>query len=322
MIWNEKLLEDNYALERVIGCGGAGIVVAARHKRLGLRVALKFLRPDRPRAADVVKRFVREGQLTARIQNAHVTRMLDIGRLPDGEPFLVMEYLEGCDLAALLEARGPLACGEAVAYVRQACVGLTASHAVGIIHRDLKPSNLFLTLAPNGAPLLKILDFGIAEQLANTSTSPDANTQQLTVNPSDMGSPPFVAPEQLRAERHADPKSDLWALGAALFTLLAGRSPFERPYLSETYLAILSGRVPDLTALRPEIGRPLAAIVERCLAADPEQRFASAAELNAALAPFASEQPRIAAPRAGRARPARDSRSKSSLNSASGLAVR
>jgi eukaryotic-like serine/threonine-protein kinase len=314
MIWNEKLLEDNYALERVIGCGGAGIVVAARHKRLGLRVALKFLRPDRPRAADVVKRFVREGQLTARIQNAHVTRMLDIGRLPDGEPFLVMEYLEGCDLAALLEARGPLACGEAVAYVRQACLGLTASHAVGIIHRDLKPSNLFLTLAPNGAPLLKILDFGMAEQLANT--------QELTANPSDMGSPPFVAPEQLRAERHADAKSDIWALGAALFTLLAGRSPFERPYLSETYLAILSGRVPDLTALRPEIGRPLAAIVERCLAADPEQRFASAAQLNAALAPFAKEEPRIAAPRAGRARPARDTRSKSSLNSPSELAVR
>jgi len=320
MILAEQLLEDNYALERVIGCGGAGVVVAARHLRLGLRVALKFLRPDKPKDPEAVRRFVREGQITARIQNAHVTRMLDIGRLPDGEPFLVMEHLEGCDLAALLEARGPLASAEAVAYVRQAAAGLAAAHALGIIHRDLKPSNLFLTVAPNGSPLVKILDFGIAEQ----SSSADASALELTANPLDMGSPPFVAPEQLRAERRADAKSDIWALGAALFTLLAGRSPFARPYLSETYLAILSGRIPDLTAMRPDIERPLAAIVERCLSADPEQRFASAAELAFALAPFAiaNQGLRGRAPRVARARQARTARAQGSLHQAGESSLR
>jgi len=280
MIWAKQLLDDNYALERVIGCGGAGIVVSARHARLGLRVALKFLRPDRPRTPEVIKRFVRECQTTARVQNAHVTRVLDIGRLPDGEPFLVMEHLTGCDLAALLEERGPLACADAVAYIRQACVGVASTHGHGIIHGDLRPANLFLTLSPNGSPLVKLIDFGEAEEIANP--------HEGAVKPVDLGSAPVVAPEQLRTERRADVKSDIWALGAALFTLLSGRSPFERSYAAETYLAILSGRVPDLCVLRPEIERPLAAIVERCLAPDPEKRFASAAELGAALAPFAN----------------------------------
>jgi serine/threonine-protein kinase len=297
MIGHEQLIEDNYALERVIGCGGAGIVVSAQHTRLDQRVALKFLRPDRPRTAEVASRLVREGQITARIHNAHVVRILDIGRQPDGEPFLVMEHLVGCDLAALLQARGPLASAAAVAYVRQACAGLSADHALGIIHRDLKPSNLFLTLAPNGSPLVKVVDFGIAEQ--------SGDAEKPGSDPIAMGSPPFVAPEQLRAERRADPRSDIWALGAALFTLLAGRSPFERPYLSETYLAILAGRIPDLSAMRPDVGRPLAAVIERCLARDPEQRFASAAELSAALEPFAKLAPRIDPQRAVRTQPVR-----------------
>jgi len=298
MIWAKQLIEDNYALERVIGCGDSGIVIAARHARLGLRVALKFLRPDKPRTPEVIKRFVREGQITARIQNAHVTRVLDIGRLPDAEPFLVLEYLQGCDLAALLNGRGPLVSADAVEYVRQACAGVASAHAVGVIHRDLKPSNLFLTMAPNGTPLVKILDFGIAEQ--------NSSSGEPTVNPTELGSAPVVAPEQLRAEGRVDVKSDVWALGATLFTLLSGRPPFARSYASETYLAILSGRIPDLTALRPDIERPLAAVVERCLAADPEQRFGSAAELAAALSPFAKQSPPASSRRPIRARTHRE----------------
>ncbi|HET7539048.1 MAG TPA: serine/threonine-protein kinase [Polyangiaceae bacterium] len=303
MIWAKQLIEENYALERVIGCGRSGIVATARHSRLGLRVALKFLRPDRPRTPDVIKRFVREGQIAARIQNAHVTRVLDIGRLPGGEPFIVMEYLEGCDLAALLEARGPLASADAVSYVRQACLGLASMHAMGITHCDVKPANLFLTLAPNGTPLVKILDFGSAEQRVSE--------QELAPAPIDLGSAPVVAPEQLKADRRADARTDIWALGATLFTLLSGHAPFERSYASETYLAILSGRVPDLGALRPDIERPLAGVVERCLAADPTQRFASAAELGAALLPFATPSAPVSTRRpVTRARPSRDSPAK------------
>ena len=307
MIWAKQLIEENYALERVIGCGGSGIVVTARHARLGLRVALKFLRPDKPRTPEVIKRFVREGQITARIQNAHVTRVLDIGRLPGGEPFIVMEHLEGCDLAALLEARGPLNSAEAVGYIRQACVGLASTHAVGVIHRDLKPANLFLTLSPNGTPLVKLLDFGSAEQRASEP--------ELTPAPLDLGSAPVVAPEQLKAGRRADAKTDIWALGATLFTLLSGRAPFERSYASETYLAILSGRVPDLSALRPDIERPLASVVERCLAADPSQRFASAAELGAALSPFVRMNVPPSPRRPVRTRPGQDGPHKSAAPS-------
>ena len=295
MIGAKQLLDDNYALERVIGCGDSGIVVAARHARLGLRVALKFLRPDRPRTPEVTKRFVREGQINARIQNAHVTRVLDIGRLPDAEPFLVLEHLQGCDLGALLAARGPLASGDAVAYVRQACAGLASVHGHGVIHRDLRPENLFLTLAPNGSPLIKLLDFGLAEETNHA--------QDVSLNRSELGPAPVVAPEQLRGERRADAKSDIWALGAALFTLLSGRSPFERSYASETYLAILSGRVPDLCALRPDIERSLAAVVERCLAPNPDKRFTSAAELGAALTPFSGTGPRSAGSRSPSAPP-------------------
>ncbi len=312
MICHKQLLEDNYALERVIGCGGVGVVVAARHVRLGLRVALKFLRPDKPRDAEAVAHLVREGQIMARVRSTHVTRMLDIGRLADGEPFLVMEYLEGGDLGALLDTRGPLASRAAVAYVRQAAAGLAASHAHGVIHGDLKPSNLFLTHVPNGAPLIKLVDFG--------SAAARESSGEVTTRPLDTGSPPFVAPEQLRAERAADIKTDIWALGAVLFTLLAGRSPFERRYLSETYLAILSGQIPDLNELRPDIERPLVAIVERCLAGDPEQRFASAVELSAALAPFAeaaAEPASLARPRPGRTSPM-----KSSVNHPSASAQR
>jgi len=288
MIKPGQLLASKYAVERVIGRGGGGIVVAAKHEPLALRVALKFLRPDAWQDPEMRRRFLREAQIAATTRSAHVVRGLGIDTLPDGQPFLVMELLEGCDLAALLGPRGRLPRREAVDYVRQACAGLADVHALGIVHRDVKPSNLFLSLAADGSKRVKIIDFGMAELAANASAAANG----LTPNSIDMGSPPFVAPEQLRAERGADAKSDLWALGAVLFTLLAGHSPFERRYLSETYRAILSGDVPDLTTVRADVERPLAAIVERCLAADRERRFASMNELRAALAPFSSHPSR------------------------------
>jgi len=285
MIRPGQLLASKYAVKRVIGRGGGGIVVAAEHEPPELRVALKFLRPDSWRDPEVRRRFLREGQIAAAVRSAHVVRVLGIDTLPDGEPFLVMELLEGCDLAALLGARGRLPRREAVDYVRQACAGLADVHALGIVHRDVKPSNLFLSRAADGSKRVKIVDFGMAELTANATQTANG----LAPNSIDMGSPPFVAPEQLRAEGGADAKSDVWALGAVLFTLLAGRSPFERRYLSETYRAILSGDVPDLTRERADVERPLAAIVERCLAADREQRFASMRELRTALTPFSSQ---------------------------------
>lgn len=277
-----ELIDGKYLVERTVGRGGEGVVVTALHVRLGCRVALKLLRAEASREPETLARFVREGQLLARIRSEHVVRVLDVGRLPSAEPVLVMEYLAGVDLAALLHARGPLPVVEAVDLVRQACCGVSAAHRLGIVHRDLKPANLFLAYVADAAPLVKVLDFGFALEESSALASDGAV----------MGSPPFMAPELLRAERPGDARSDIWSLGAVLFALLAGRSPFERRYLSETCGAILCGDVPELRAVRPDVPRSLAAVVSRCLASDPERRFQSMRELAAELAlPFGATNP-------------------------------
>lgn len=282
MIEPGAILAGKYAVECVVGRGGAGIVLAARHTTLKCRVAVKLLRTDSACDAETSARFVREGQIAAQIQSEHVARVLDAGTLPNGAPFLVMEYLEGCDLSALLQLNGPLSIEAAVEYVKQACAGLAAAHALDIVHRDLKPSNLFLTSLPDGSPLVKLIDFGIAEVKGALPSTCSEN--DLAV----MGSLPFMAPEQLRGDRCIDRRSDIWALGAVLFALFSGRSPFERRYLTETCLAILTADLPDLSTLQPGLPRELGALIERCLAPEPEQRFACVAELDAALTPFSA----------------------------------
>lgn len=274
-----ELLDGRYTVEHVIGRGGAGVVMAARQRKRRKRVAVKVLRPDTPRDAETIARFVREGRVGAQIRSTHVARVLKTLTLDSGEPCLVLEYLEGRDLASLLAAHGPLPVAQAVSYVRQACMGLAVAHARGIVHLDLKPSNLFVCVAPDGSHVVKLIDFGMAQPIA-----PKRPRRPPSANDDVMGSPPFVSPEQLRGEHAADPRTDVWALGAVLFTLLAGRSPFERRHLTETYRAILTGDVADLDTLRSDVPRALAAAVKRCLSVDIEQRFSTVAELGQVLA--------------------------------------
>ena len=283
------LIAGKYAVERVLGDGGMGVVVAARHLELGERVALKFLLPEALKNPEACLRFVREARAAARIKGEHVARVLDVGTREDGMPFIVMEYLEGHDLGRIVETRGPLAVSDAVHYVLQACEAVAEAHALGIVHRDLKPANLFLTTSPDGSPLVKVLDFGI-------SKSPSVFARTLspsitTVNAS-MGTPQYMSPEQARDAGKVDARSDVWALGAILYELLAGKPAFDADSVPALVMMIATEEPPALENLRADVPAPLVASVRRCLQKKRDERFADIAELAWALEAFVPEEAR------------------------------
>jgi len=275
------VLGGKYRVDRVLGEGGMGVVAAATHVDLGSRVAVKFLLRHALENQDIVARFEREARSTASLQSDHVVNVTDVGRFDDGAPYMVMELLSGCDLASgLVRAGGKLSVAEAIAYASQACVGLGDAHDAGIVHRDVKPSNLFLHSRKDKRVVVKVVDFGIAKDIAATNTS-------LTQASSMMGSPKYMSPEQLRDSKSVDARSDVWSLGVVLFEMLAGRTPFEAESMAVLHADILGSRAPSLLDLRPEIPPALDAIVQRCLEKDPAARFGNMRELGAALAQIA-----------------------------------
>jgi serine/threonine-protein kinase len=278
------VLAGKYRVETVLGSGGMGVVVAATHLQLDVLVAIKFMSDEAFGDRDLVARFLREARAAARLRSEHVARVMDVGTLESGVPYLVMEYLEGTDLSALLSSDGLQPVPTAVEYIVQACEALDEAHAAGIVHRDIKPSNLFRTRRPNGTACIKVLDFGIskADLLSSTSTKLAA-TRPHTV----LGSPLYMAPEQMRAPREVDARADIWALGATLYELLTGRVPFEAESLLELALRVAQGQPRPLRSLRPETPWALERVVLRCLQKDREERFPTAHALAAALAPFA-----------------------------------
>jgi serine/threonine-protein kinase len=280
-------LLDKYEVESVIGAGGMGVVVAARHLILGQRVALKFLRNAGSERPEIVTRFFREAQAAAKIQGEHVARVFDVGRLPSGVPFLVMEYLAGRDLAEVLRTEGPLPIERAVTYVLEACEALAQAHALGIIHRDLKPGNLFLVRSPDGAPFVKVLDFGISK-----SVSADGSSETLTGPQGILGSPLYMSPEQIRSSKTVDARSDVWSLGVILHELLAGRPPFEGDGAPSVFASIAADPPVPLQSVAPHVPAALAALVARCLEKSPDARPASVGELARGLLPFAPAEGR------------------------------
>jgi serine/threonine protein kinase len=275
------LIDGKYRVERVLGEGGMGVVVAARHEHLGEQFALKILGEN----ADPVreKRFLREARAAATLKSEHVARVFDVGKLPGGRPYMVMELLEGRDLDAVVTSEGAQPVALAVTYLLQAMSALAEAHALGMVHRDLKPGNLFLTRRRNGAPLVKLLDFGISKDGWGGS----GRISTLTSTGAILGSPSFMAPEQLVSSRDVDARADIWSLGASLFELCTGELPFMGNALAEIYAAILRLPPRDMRALRPDLPAELARVVERCLEKDAEERYESVAELALALAPFA-----------------------------------
>lgn len=285
------ILLDKYCVERVLGYGGMGCVVAARHLRLGELFAIKMLRPDVQNKADANERFLREARALARLRGEHVVRVQDVGSFPDGSSYMLMEYLDGRDLKQVLDERGPLPLDEAVLFVMQACEAVAEAHEQGIIHRDLKPPNLFLTTRPNGTPCIKVLDFGISKELHTLQ-------DDLTRTGAFVGSPGYVSPERLANNKIAHAQSDIWALGIVLYELISGLPPFRAKLMMDLIAEIVSAPVVPLRQHRPEIPVGLDAIVQRCLEKQPEKRYASVRALMVDLEPFAAKD---IAPKARRA---------------------
>jgi eukaryotic-like serine/threonine-protein kinase len=283
------VLAGKYRVERVLGVGGMGVVVAALHMDLDQRVALKFLLPAAAEKPDVVARFDREARAAAKIKSEHVARVSDVGKLENGTPYIVMEYLEGGDLEGRVEKGGALPIPLAVDYVLQACEAIAEAHAAGIVHRDLKPANLFLARQGDGSEIVKVLDFGISKALA-PSADTEAMGGGLTKTSDVFGSPLYMSPEQLKSSRSVDTRADIWALGVILFELVFGRAPFERGTVAEIFGAILHEKAPVLRALMPTAPEALSQVLERCLEKDPAARYPNIAVLAQALAPFGSAE--------------------------------
>ncbi|APR87318.1 Serine/threonine-protein kinase pkn3 [Minicystis rosea] len=277
-----ELIAGKYQLERSLGQGGMGAVFAATHVQLREPVALKFLKREVAEDPAMVARFVREARAAVRIKSEHVARVIDVGSLPSGAPFIVMELLAGLDLHKTSAQRGPLPIAEAALYVAQACDAVAEAHLYGIVHRDLKPANLFLTRRADGSPLVKVLDFGISK----VSGEEDQN---LTATTDVLGSPLYMSPEQIRSPKGVDARADVWALGAILYKLLTGRAAFAAETSSASLAKIMVDPPPSLREARPDVPPELEALVLRCLEKDVQKRVQSAADLARALGPFLPE---------------------------------
>jgi serine/threonine protein kinase len=289
------ILAAKYRVDKILGAGGMGVVVAATHLQLGQRVALKFLVSNGfDEQAGV--RFLREARAVVRLRSEHVVRVLDTGTLDNDLPYIVMELLEGRDLQQELSARGPVSIIEAVDWVLQACEGIAEAHSVGIVHRDLKPANLFLTRRADHSVLIKVLDFGIAKML-DVERAPD---YALTKTAALMGSPHYMSPEQIRNAKSVDRRADIWALGIVLYELLTGTAPFSATNAPALLAQIVADPPRPVRSLRPDSPRGLEAVIARCLEKEPGRRFAGISELARELARFGSEDARASSERVSR----------------------
>lgn len=271
------LVGNKYRIGSILGQGGMGVVLAARHIALDDWVAIKIMTGEPSERRN--RRLFREARAVAKLKSEHTVRVLDVAALPSGRPYIVMEYLEGQDLKSLLEVRGKLAPGFSVLLALQACRALAEAHAARIVHRDIKPSNLILTHGADRAPRLKIVDFGIAKSLDDIAAG-DSSTGGVL-----LGSPAFMSPEQIRCDSAVDPRTDIWSLGATLYTLISGRKPFESSSFAELCAAILREQPPPLESVPPALQQVIARALEKSL----EKRWPSMSAFAEALQPFADE---------------------------------
>jgi len=280
-----QTLAGKYLVEEVLGIGGMGVVVAAKHIQLDQKVAIKYLLPAALLNPEVVERFAREARAAAKIRGEHVARVIDVGQFDDGAPYMIMEHLEGHDLSKHLELHGPLPIEDAIRYLLETCEALAEAHGAKIVHRDLKPSNMFLATQPDKSTIIKVLDFGI-------SKTGDAPTAALTKTSALMGTCFYMSPEQLTNPKGVDHRSDIWSLGIILYELLTGRQPFLGESVPEIIGGILSNEPESIRTLRAEVPFGLEVVIGRCMQTKPADRYQSVAQLAAALGPFANVRDR------------------------------
>jgi serine/threonine protein kinase len=289
-----EVLAGRYRIEKFLCAGGMGALVAARHLLLGERVAIKFMLAEAENT-EAVARFVQEARSARRIQNEHVVRVLDVAELASGMPYIVMEYLEGSDLAALLGKSGPLSIDDAVDHVLEACEAFAEAHDLGIVHRDVKPANLFLARQSGLAPrIIKVLDFGISKTTslapgtldATESATAHAGTLPKTI----LGSPFYMSPEQMESARDVDRRTDIWALGVTLFELVTGKLPYTGSTLIQVYSKMVTEGRPAWRDLLLGFPAGLESVLAKCIARDREARYPSIADLAPELAPFGSSR--------------------------------
>ncbi|MBX3231946.1 MAG: protein kinase [Labilithrix sp.] len=261
-------------LVRRLGAGGMGTVWLASHNKLKTDVVVKFLSEALASDAEACARFEREVHATLQVRSPHVVQTLDHGITESGIPYLVLEWLEGHDLAKEMRARGPLRPDEIMHVVEGLASALTKAHERGIVHRDIKPANVFLV---NGSPrpFVKLVDFGIAKRLED---------ETMTATNALLGTPAYMSPEQMDGTSPVDHRTDLWALGVLTFHMMTGRAPFKGSHIAHIAHAIMHGERPRVSTERPDLPPALDAWMECALARDPAQRFASARELCDTLA--------------------------------------
>ena len=274
-----RIIAGKYRVERALGAGGMGMVVAATHLTLGNLVAIKVLLTGHAKSAEHEARFTREGRVAARLRSQHAGRVLDVARTETGEPYIVMELLQGLDLAACLVTRGVLPVEDAVGYVLQACEPLAEMHSLGMIHRDIKPANLFLDTGVDGAPIVKLVDFGVVKEAGAEAA--------LTQTGTALGSPLYMSPEQLRGHTQIDARSDVWSLGVTLYELLTGVTPFHANSIVDLCARVMHGRATPLARYRPDIPAGLETAIGQCFQLDPALRYPDVASFAGAIAPYA-----------------------------------
>jgi len=271
-----QVVAERYRVEGVLGEGGMGTVLKASHLLLKQPVALKVMAEDAMPDPDLRARFLREARILSELKSPHIASLYDVGVLPDGSLYLAMEYLEGKDLSEVAEsAISPV---RAVQFGLQICEGLAEAHQKGIVHRDLKPSNVFVSVK-NGKEVLKLIDFGIAKQQHDGDSLGKTKTNLM------MGSPYYMSPEQIVSSKSVDHRADIWSFGVLMFQLLSGLLPFYDESVGAILIRVHNQPTP---ALPPHVPAELANIVYRCLAKDRNQRYRSAKEVIAALAPLAT----------------------------------
>jgi serine/threonine protein kinase len=277
------ILAGQYRVEHVLAIGSMAVVVAAHPVERDERVALKFLLPESLGNSEAVARFAREARAAMKIKSEHVARISDVGTLPNGAPYMVMEYLTGEDLAAWLVERGPLPVEQAVEFVLQACEAIAEAHALGIVHRDLKPANLFCIRRSDGRPSIKVLHLGMSKLTGTTGSAqrPATSTSGL------IEWPFYESPEQMRSPNDVDTPTNIWALGVVLFELMTGLTPFAADTVTELANKIASAATPAIQSFRPDVPHGLEATIFKCLEKDPLQRYGDLAALALALLPFA-----------------------------------